>query len=207
LIGAVWQNVRELKLEDSMDNQKDLNCIPRERRSRVFFVLLVITLLLMAGLQVMGSPLETAAAPAGIISFELAGNLDSAQEMLDSWGTRGQAIAGISLGLDYLFLVAYSITIALGCIIITGRLHSKFGFLIRVGILLSWAQFMAALLDALENYALINVLLGSEKAIWPQIAQWSALPKFLLLLLGILFVIVGALITLVPRNRSASDRT
>jgi hypothetical protein len=173
----------------------------------VFFVLLAITLLLMAGLQVLGSPLETPAAPAGIISFELAGNLDSAQEILDSWGTRGQVIAGLSLGLDYFFLVAYSITIALGCIIIAGRLHSRFGFLIRVGILLSWAQFMAALLDALENFALIKVLLGSENAIWPQVARWSALPKFLLLILGILFVIVGSLITLAPRNRSPSDST
>ncbi len=186
-----------------MDDDRIWGCIPRKLHRAVFFVLLGITLALMISLQFIGSPLQTDAAPAGIISFELAGDLAAADEMLDSWGVRGQAYAGLSLGLDYLFLVAYSITIALGCTIVARNLHSRFKFLIGVGVLLSWAQFLAALLDALENYALVRVLLGSDNALWPPVALWSALPKFAFVLLGILYVIAGALISLPPGNRSA----
>ena len=181
--------------------------IDPSRRSRVFFVLLGITLALMISLQLIGAPLQTDAAPTGIISFELAGNLAASQAMLDSWDLQGQVFAGLSLGLDYLFMVAYSITISLGCITVRGNLHSRFKLLIRLGILLAWAQYLAALLDALENYALIRVLLGTQNALWPQVALWSAVPKFLFVILGILFVILGALVTMVPSNRSAQVRT
>jgi hypothetical protein len=193
--------------EESMDNAGIWGCIPRERRRRVFFSLLGITLTLMISMQLIGSPLQTGAAPAGIISFEFAGNLTTADNMLDSWGSQGQAVAGLSLGLDYLFLVAYSITIALGCIIVAGNLHSRFNFLSRIGILLSWAQFLAALLDALENYALIRVLLGSDNALWSPVALWSAVPKFALVALGILYVLIGALIILLSGRRSAQVST
>ncbi|HEY69632.1 MAG TPA: hypothetical protein G4O08_03510 [Anaerolineae bacterium] len=176
--------------------------IPRSNQARVFFILLGFTLVLMISLQVIGGPLQTNAAPSGIISYELAGSLDNAWAMLNSWGSEGQVFAALSLGLDYLFLVAYSITIALGCRIVASNLHPRFGFLIRLGILLSWAQFLAALLDALENYALIRILLGSENALWPPTALWSAVPKFIIVVLGIVYILAGAIMTLIPKNRS-----
>ena len=188
-----------------MNDKQGWCCIDPRRRGRAFLALLGITLALMISLQVIGGPLQSEAAPAGIISFELAGNLAGANDMIDSWGVQGQVYAGLSLGLDYLFMVAYSITIALGCVIVAGNLSTRFKFLKCVGILLAWVQLLAALLDALENYALIRVLLGSGNALWPQVALWSAVPKFLFVILGILFVILGALITIVPRNRSAPD--
>jgi hypothetical protein len=58
---------------------------------------------------------------------------------------------------------------------------------------LAWAQFAAALLDVVENYALIRVLLGTEQAIWPVIARWCAMPKFIIVALGLIYVIAGAL--------------
>jgi hypothetical protein len=176
--------------------------IPRSRQTPIFFILLGFTLVLMVSLQVIGGPLQTKAAPSGIISYELAGNLANARGMLDSWGSDGRVFAALSLGLDYLFLVAYSITIALGCRIVAGNLHPRFGLLIRLGILLSWGQFLAALLDALENYALIRILLGSGNALWPSTALWSAVPKFAFVVLGILYVLAGAITTLIPKNRA-----
>lgn len=179
--------------------------IDSKRRSQVFFVLLFLTVLLMVALQFIGAPLQTETATAGIISFEFAGTVPAARAMIDSWGSRGQVAAGLSLGLDYLFLLAYSVTIALGCSIVAGRLNPRFRFLINLGHTLAWAQFLAAALDALENYALIRVLLGSENAIWPGVAYWSAGPKFLIVLLGILYVIIGTLISLARGNRAAES--
>lgn len=43
---------------------------------------------------------------------------------------------------------------------------------------------MAALLDALENIALLKMLRGFVVEPWPQIAQWSAVPKFILVAAG-----------------------
>jgi hypothetical protein len=188
-----------------MGKDRIWHCIPRSRQAHVFFLLLGLTLVLMISLQVIGGPLQTNAAPSGIVSYELAGNLVNARNMLDSWGSEGQVFAALSLGLDYLFLVAYSVTIALGCRIVVGNLHPRFAPLIRLGLLLSWAQFLAALLDALENYALIRVLLGSENALWPPTALWSAVPKFALVGLGILYILAGAVMTLIPANRAAQD--
>lgn len=179
--------------------------IEPKRRRYVFFILLVVTLIVMVGLQFIGASLQTEAAPSGIISYEFAGTLPAARVMIESWGSESRLSAGLSLGLDYLFLVAYSVTIALGCSIVAGNLHSRFGFLIHLGRFLAGAQFLAATLDALENYALIRVLLGSKNPVWPQVAYWSAGPKFVIVLLGILYVILGALITLAPANRAAQS--
>ena len=53
---------------------------------------------------ILDRPLRTPAAPQGIVSYELAGTLPRAQEILASWGERGRLFAGVGLGLDYLYL-------------------------------------------------------------------------------------------------------
>jgi hypothetical protein len=171
-------------------------------QKRAFVVLLVLTLIVMAGMNTVGRPLNTEAAPMGIISFELAGELSLARRMVESWGSMGRVYAGLNLGLDYLFMVAYSSSIALGCILVARSLSRRVGFLFPVGVLLAWAQFGAALLDALENYALIQVLLGSQQASWPVVARWCAIPKFLIVATGLAYVGVGAALAMVTKNRS-----
>lgn len=165
-----------------------------------FIVALVVAVLVMATLQVLGGPLKTAAAPAGIVSYELARDLAAARGILASWGPQGQVYAGLNLGLDYLFMVAYAATIGLGCVLVTRRLGRWSGGLATVGIGLAWAQWAAALLDATENYALIRLLLGSQNPLWPPLAYGCALPKFLIVGVGILFVVLGGLGSAVARS-------
>lgn len=161
-------------------------------QNRAFVILLVITLVVMAALQVLGGPLKTDAAPAGIISFELAGTLALTQKMVASWGQMGQVYAGLNLGLDYLFIVAYPAAIGLGCVLVARSLAQRIAFLVPIGIALAWAQWFAALLDCVENYALIHVLLGSQQEVLPVIAAWCAVPKFAIVGIGIMYVLVGA---------------
>lgn len=167
----------------------------------VFLLFLALTLAVMASLQRLGQPLQTAAAPQGIISFELAGTLPLARQMIDSWGPTGQVYAGLDLGLDYLFLVAYANTIGLGCVLVADRLGRLFAPLAVVGIGLAWAQLGAAVFDAVENYALIQLLLGSEQTAWPIVARGCALSKFLLVGLGLVYVVLGAGAVIVARAR------
>ena len=164
-----------------------------------FWLLLVLALVLMVVQQVLGSPLMTKAAPSGIVSFELAGSLSNAREMLESWGPTGRVYAGLSLGTDYLFLVAYSIAISLGCVLTLRRFLRRSNFLSAVGVILAWGIFCAALFDSVENYALIQTLLGAEQSLWPVLARICAIPKFLIVGLGLLYILLGAMTWLVAK--------
>ncbi len=83
------------------------------RQKGAFVLSVAITLAVMAGLMVLDRPLKTEAAPHGMVSFELVGDLCLARKMVESWGQTGRVYAGLSLGLDYLFLVAYPVSIGL----------------------------------------------------------------------------------------------
>ena len=60
----------------------------------------------------------------------------------------------------------------------------------RLGIFFAWATIGAALLDAMENYALIRILLGTQLDLWPLVARWCAIPKFLILISGLTYVVL-----------------
>jgi len=156
----------------------------------------------MVSLNALGGPLNTEVAPLGIVSFELAGELSLAQSMVESWGQTGQVYAGLNLALDYVFLVAYSSSIALGCVLVARSLSRRGEFLPSVGVVLAWAQLGAAMLDAVENYALIRVLLGSQQILWPTVARWCAIPKFLIVAAGLVYVGVGAILAVVTKART-----
>lgn len=50
-----------------------------------FLPLFILTLLLMVVMNVIGAPLITAAAPAGIVSYELAGSVEKTIDIINSW--------------------------------------------------------------------------------------------------------------------------
>ena len=168
----------------------------------VFWVLLLVTLFIMATLRVLDVPLKTEIAPSGIVSFEFAGELSLARRMVESWGQRGQIVAGLSLGLDYLFLLAYAGSIGLGCVLIGRSVLERGKQLFSIGVLVAWAVLLAAVLDMFENYALIRVLLGSQREMWPMVAKWCALPKFLLVALGLAYIVIGGVVSLFSRQRT-----
>lgn len=135
-----------------------------------------------------GQPLVEAGAD--IVDFELAGTLSSAQAILQMWGGEGQIYAGLSLGLDYLFLLLYGSAISLGCVLVARFWRDRVSWLATIGSWLAWGVLAAALLDAIENAALIQLLLGGQ-AVWlAPVARWCALPKFGLVLLGLLYVLL-----------------
>jgi hypothetical protein len=170
----------------------------------VFTVSLVLMLALMIVLYVAGLPLQTKAAPAGIISYEFAGSLDNAQAMIESWGAEGRTAAALNLGLDYLYLVCYGLALGLGCMLISRGFFKRSRFLFQMGIILAWAQAGAALADAVENLALLQVLFGSAEAAWPVLAAVCASLKFLAVSAGVLYILVGlmlrAVIKVVGKN-------
>src|SRR5437899_2321809 len=83
------------------------------------------------------------AAPLGIISFELAGDLATARQMIGSWDEPAREHALLGLGLDFLFLALYSTTIGLACVWAAGVFRTRRWPLAAVGLSLAWGQWLA----------------------------------------------------------------
>jgi hypothetical protein len=193
-----------------------LESIPSTSRKPFFFAFLAGTLILFAIFRGLDAPMRTSAAPSGIVSFELAGTPSQAQAIIDSWHematllssvegepvpgfvSRAYAFAVFGLGIDYLFMPLYATALALGILLAAGR-HG--GWFATFGAWLGWGAYTAAIFDAIENYALARMLLMNQ--VWspyPEMAAFSATVKFLLLLLGLFYALVG---WTWPKNKTA----
>ena len=175
-----------------------LEQIPPARRSRVFYALLGLTFLLLLVMNFTGLPLNTRAAPQGIISFEFAATPQRAQQMLDSWTPEARVRAGFIQGLDFLFPIAYSTTVALACIMAAGVLRRRELAGWRLGSWLAWGLWAAALLDYIENIGLLVLLFGRVASPFPQLAAVCAALKFALLVCGLIYAFYGLAARLIP---------
>ena len=164
--------------------------------------MLVITLLLVVLNNLINAPLVTDAAPYGIISFELAGTSQNALLILESWDGQAREHAAFGLGFDYLFMIAYAMSIGLACVLSAGVLQRRGWPLVGLGLFLAWALWIAALLDAVENIALLSMLFGNISEAWPAIAYWCALLKFSLVFAGMVFAFYGLVVRLFIREGS-----
>src|SRR5690349_11404866 len=95
-----------------------LEFIPTDARKPLFFTFLILTLTLLAIFHVLDQELRTDAAPNGIVSFELAGNPETARAIIDSWeDMRLWLSAASSLGIDYVFMPIYALALAFGSLL------------------------------------------------------------------------------------------
>jgi hypothetical protein len=186
-----------------------LDFVPDPHRKRLFFTFLALTVTLFAIFRVLDAPLRTDAAPNGIVSFELAGNPQTAREITDSWKQMSlvlSAVAGrpdpnivnvpyvlaaFGLGMDYLLMPVYALTLGFGTLLAARRQE---GILQSFGAVTGYAAFAAALFDAVENYALLQVLLGNIQSSYPAIAAFCAIIKFGLIGLGLIYALFSWLL-------------
>ena len=175
-----------------------LERISSQQRTRVFYLLLGLTILLLLSMNFVGTPLNTAAAPQGIVSFEFAATPERAQAMLDSWSPAARVRAGFIQGLDFLFPVIYSTTVGLGCIMAAGVIARRRQAISRLGRWLAWGLWLAAALDYIENIGLVIILFGAVQSPYPQIAAVCATLKFILLAAGLVYSFYGLAWKAVP---------
>lgn len=175
------------------------------RRKRYFWWSFAATIALMVILNMVGAPLNTPQAPFGIISYELAGSPSQAQEILESWPAEAKLRAAFSLGLDYLFMLAYASAISLACVWAADALRHRGWPFAGLGGPLAWGQWIAALLDALENLALTVILFSSPVSPWPEIARWSAVIKFSLVFIGLIYAFLGLIVRVSIRVKPSDE--
>ncbi len=156
---------------------------------RAFGVTSVVSVVLAVTLGTLDRSLQ--ATGNGVLCLEFAGDLNTAQAILAKWGESGRTQAAFQIGLDYLFLVAYSLALSLGCVMASRWCQQASKRLAAVGVALAWGAFVAGLLDAVENFAMMWGLFGAEGSWWPVVAMWCAIPKFVLVGLAAVYFVVG----------------
>ncbi len=142
-----------------------------------------------------------------IIDFEKAGSIAQAQNFLREVGeidldARSKLVT--ALRWDFLFLIIYPVLIAVGCLLVINFLVTKNLWGVGLGFVLIALQPLAAIFDAVENYALLRVLGGSVENLWPQLAKWFATAKFYIVYAGLgymLFYGMGAIIWAKAKGR------
>jgi len=165
-----------------------------EQGKGLFWVLSIATILVIYAMQITGNPLRNEVAPAGIVSFELTGSLKGSLEIMNSWEGEALGWAKINMGLDFLFLTCYALTIALACLLVGHSLRESWPRIWAAGRWFALAIMIAASLDVIENLALIGLLAGWQVAFLPVLAKWSAIPKFGLVAVSLAYVILGLIL-------------
>ena len=126
--------------------------------------------------------------PQGIVSFELAGDEQTARAILDAWKQAGvKEAAWESLWWDQFLPAAYASTLAVALVMAAGVAPPGRFLGPRVGTALAWGMWLAMLCDYTENYALIKELEGTFGA-YPAVAQVCAALKFLLVGLALVYL-------------------
>jgi hypothetical protein len=168
-----------------------LEFVPEHLRRPLFFTFFAMTILIFGIFNQSEQYLQTSAAPNGIVSFELAGNVETSQSILDAWNPEARLVAAFGLGFDFLFMPVYALALSLGLLL---ALSGKTGTYRHFAVWMGWGVFVAALFDSMENYALWCVLTGGALSPYPQIAAFCAVTKFTLLIVGLITALTGRLV-------------
>ena len=120
--------------------------------------LMLLTIVPGILLGYIGQPLKTAQAPRGMVSFELAFTGARSEAIVRSWQSVRKNAKG-SLQLDFVFIPLYSTTLALLCVL-AGHFFERqhWSGLSTTAAVLAWYQWVAGLLDLVENWALLRLL-------------------------------------------------
>jgi hypothetical protein len=128
----------------------------------------------------------------GIIDFEFVRTTGRAHQILSEWGGSGRSAARTSLWIDYGYLIAYALLLALACRAVADRFRlAGRETWARLGGPLAWAALGAGLFDAIENAALLRILSGHTDQPYPALASIAAGLKFALLAVAVVYAVGG----------------
>jgi hypothetical protein len=168
-----------------------LEFISQNLRRPMFYIFLALTILIFGIFRGLDQPLRTSAAPNGIVSFELARSVPMSQAIRDSWDADARLFAAFGLGVDYLFMPVYALALSLGLLL---AMNGKSGGYHSIAAWMGWGAIAAAFFDAVENFALWQVLVNGAFLPYPQFAAFCASVKFILLIGGLITALAGGLI-------------
>ena len=174
--------------------------LTKNQETRLTRVLLILMVLCIAVLKYLDQFLINDTCTGGIISFELARDLETAGSYLNSWGEKGKIAVSLGLGFDFLFPIIYASFMAILIHKLNVLLCFKRPFF-RVGNGLIWAIFLAGIFDYIENIGLINLVLGNMEQFWVSISFYFAIVKFCVILVVLLYIFVNFSLFLIKKHQ------
>ena len=165
--------------------------LDKEFLKKYFIISFGMAILVLIGLELTNKHLVNNVSPYGIISFELAHNITHSKIIMDSWSDVQKSYAFFNLGLDFAYMICYSISLYLGCLYVTKIFDKQSSFFKTIGMSIARLQFLAAGFDVIENICLYNLLLGNLENSFSITAMWTAMIKFFLIFVGLSFITVN----------------
>lgn len=169
----------------------------KEEKKITFSVFYILVFTILSTLY-FNSFLINDTAPNGILSFELANSLENSIAILNSWSPEAKIFAGLSLGLNFLLLLVYTLFIAL----IIHKLNERVWAgkpMYRVGLVLIWTMLVTAAFDGVENVSLIKLLIGNYEEYWSFVAFYFAFAKFTLIAISLVYILYSSGILLLKK--------
>jgi hypothetical protein len=169
---------------------------PASHRRAAFLGVAAVSIVVWLLLAWINADIRTDAAPNGQVSLQMAGSAEAATRIVGSWQAEGvMHKIGLSVGFDYVFMVAYGLALAAGCaaLAVRCRVRNRSG-LAGLGAAAAWGVWIAAGLDAVEN-ALMVPILSDPGSGAPGAVKAFALGKFALLIAAVVFLVVAGVAT------------
>jgi len=140
-------------------------------------------------MRFLDAPLKNEICKNGIVSYELAKDIDSSKNILNSWNCSAKQSAKYSLFFDFFFLLNYAVFIALLIYRTRYRIRKWFIYFI----------FIAASFDVLENGSLLTLLNGNLNQTWSKLAYYFASIKFSLIVLCLIYLIFSGSVIVIKK--------
>jgi hypothetical protein len=179
---------------------KKLSDFPRDK---TLYIATIISLIFTAIIFLLMRPVEAelkSLTPYGVMELEFAWTIAQIDNILSTWGNSliSKEI-GVTL-LDFGFLMFYSTTMAGVTIILTRKVFQE--TLNNWGYRIALVPFLAAFFDVIENVNLLLMLTSpsSFPAFSPFVASFSAMIKFSLLGVTVIFWLIGFVHTFLKRK-------
>lgn len=177
----------------------------KEFPKNIFVLIITIIGLLIFILvnQLIFVPINQSVPTYGILDFEFAWVYERVLMIFSAWGPSGMVLESLAIKWDFLYIVGYGSFIFGAILLITRRLDGTFQ---KVGFWMTLTPILAGILDIIENINLLIMLDNTPAfpSFIPFIASLSALIKFSVLILGIVFFFLALILVLIKLIRKKS---
>jgi len=154
------------------------------RLRQLFWLFFVLIVVYMICVQRYLSPLSSG----DFVQFEIAKTVNKANAIIQDWKNTGKYEQGLKTTyFVFVFIILYTIVIALGCRYISTCTGNE--IMIRGGKGFAWLIGVAAICDIIENIAMARTLHGAVSPLNVIIAYDMARVKFSIVIVCILFML------------------
>jgi hypothetical protein len=174
-----------IKLHPVDSTSKISYMIAAKRLRSLFWLLLLLNILFIVGSKYFLASL----APGEVVQFETAKYSGKAQGIIDDWNVSGKLYeVGISIWLDYLFIILYVAGLMVAAMFIADA--TRYPLLMRSGRFFRWLIPVAGICDIVENISMQESLRVHPTTFTVMLTYDMALTKFSILIVTFLFLIM-----------------